>query len=872
MAKAKKAQINQPVKASSIDPKNNIHKSSVPASTEINLRINLAIGTITLIVSILLLYALNKVILSYYNPDVSAILNKVLPLTFQNPATFIPEPVERLQFQLSLLCTPLFIFIVFKLLNKKRTFFFTNPTLSFYINIIGILLLLCYILAVLKQDLLYIPDETTKYFFANNVISRLNPLLVIILYSLFIFLFFLYNKSRETIPKKMIVNIISYVIAAFVIIDIILYNVFHLAFQEWGRFMETNAVFYSITQVYAGKSLLVNINSQYGLYAWVLCPLFKLIGLSTFKFGIVMAILNGISFSLFFLGIKRLIRQDVLSIITFLVLVWWLYWQNRLPHESTPRFYYQYAPLRVLFPSLSFFLIVFYQTCRIQLKKVILPIMALVAAIGVLWNLDTGLVLFGATTIALIYSAFNTLSPKDAIKRSLIYCIWMGGALLFIITVFSLSTKVHSGFWPDFGKFAAFQNIFYVSGFFMLPMSAMHFWNLPVIIYLITGIYCVYQLGKKLQPDTPVIVFLFILGAGIFAYFQGRSYDTNLDLVIYPAIILLGILCNKLMPYLPFNKGQFKFHECYVLFLIIFLFLADSAFSMLYSSWSINSFAMGNAFTYNKAAEDTLKQRIDFLKNNLHQQDTVIILAQDYESYYYAAGNYYNPVNLPGSTELFFKSEIGTLLNTIKTTKYPIIYDAKHVSVYNDTLVKTLAKYTHIENAIPDKTLLLLKRSGSERIQRLVHDNKTAYYNNTGEFNSYFNPTTKLDKIPDTFSIEFFANLDTTRLRKDNVIFSNVSATKQYCGFLMVQYGSDLNQYMFTYGNGKAWCNGVVCRLSCTTENHVLIKVDKNMITVYDNNKSCGMANTNSSIAESEGLFFINTKFAGTVEEMKISY
>ena len=883
MAKAKKTPVSQQQKNSTPEPKSTASpqqkispenkKIKDPAQPLIgrkhNIRVNLAIGTLTMLISILLLYILNKLIFTNYNPDIKAILDKVLPLTIQTPESFAPEPVERLQYQLSLLCTPFFIFGAYWLVNKKRAFFNENPTVSLLVNSGGILILFYYLAQVLKQDLIYVPEETTKYFFANNAISKYNSLFILMLYAFFTWLFILYTRSRETTLKRTIVNVVCYGIALLVIADIVLYNVFHLAMQEWGRLMETNAVFYSITQVYAGKALLVDINSQYGLYAWFLNPVFKIIGLSTYKFGLVMAALNGVSFLLFYLGLKRIIKQDILSLVVFLGFTWWLYWQNRIPFESTPRFYYQYPPIRILFPALSFYLLIVYQTCKVKWRRLVLPLLALSSSIAVLWNLDTGLVLFGATTIALVYSAIDPTSLKNSIRRSVVYILWMGGAFLVVLLLFLLSTNAHTGHWPDFAKFAAFQNVFYISGFFMLAMSPMHFWNLPVIVYLITCTYCVYQVTRAPRQDTPVIVFLFILGMGIFAYFQGRSYDMNIDAVIYPAIFLLGIFCNKLLPDIEFKKGKVRFQEYFILFAIAFLFLTDGAFSMLMTTPDIHEFAVKNEATNAPDKENILQERTSFLSNNLHQKDTVLILAKDYESYYYASGNYFNPVNLPGSTEIFFKAEIDTLLRFIKNTRYPIIYDALHPWTVNDTIVKTLSQYTTIVKALPDKTMLLLKHRDELRQLRLANDNNTLYYDNTAEFNNYMIPETKL-RLPENFTVEFYATLDKSKMAKDNFIFSNSSTTKKFTGILMIQYGNDLDQYIFLYGNGKAWCNGVVCKLSTETENHVVISVQKNMITASNNNVPCGQVNTNSLLLNSDGMFFISPKFAGTVRELRI--
>ena len=166
--------------------------------------------------------------------------------------------------------------------------------------------------------------------------------------------------------------------------------------------------------------------------------------------------------------------------------------------------------------------------------------------------------------------------------------------------------------------------------------------------------------------------------------------------------------------------------------------------------------------------------------------------------------------------------------------------------------------------------MLMLKGRKEALVQRLAPDAKTIYYNNAGEFNKYINPSTKVG-LPENYTIELYATLDSSKLKKDNLLFSNVSPTKQFSGVVFVQYGPDLSQYLFTYGNGSAWCNGVPCKLHPGIENHLVIKVEKSIIVVYNNNELCGQVNTNSIIKNSDAPFFVNPAFAGNVEELRIT-
>ncbi len=838
------------------------------------LRINLAIGTLTLLISIFILYLIGHFVYTGYTPDVKAIVDQVSPLSVWPANTFYPEPVERLQFQLTLICAPLIIWGIFTLINRKRNLI--SSTVALTINWVGMAVFILFLSNLLKQPLLYIQDATNASLFANNLLSLFNPAVMIVVYAAMAYLLLLYMKLNDSPVKKIASNIAAYGFASIIIIDIMLYNVFQLAAQEWGRFMETNALYYSVTQVYAGKSLLVNLNAQYGLYAWMLNPVFKIIGLSTYKFSMVMSVMNGSALLLVFLGMKRVIKNDILTIMGFLCLVFWQYWQPRLPFETTAHYYYQYMPLRFFFPALAFFLVVCYHQGSGKIRNIVLPILALCSSLSVLWNMDSGLFVYGATFISLLLPALGAASIKAATQKAVKPAAWMIGALVAVIILFLVATKMHSGSWPDMNSFSKFQKIFYISGYFMLPMAFIHFWNLPAIVYFICCIYCVYHLRRSETNDNPVLAYLFILGCGLFTYFQGRSYDSSIDVVMYPAIIIITILCGKLATYIN-GKGKLKLHESVALFLIPFIFIADGASSMLYYTPSIQSFAESNAFDDHKQQEDALAVRMNFIKTNLPAKDTVLILAKDFESYYYASGDYYNPLNMAGSTEMFFRSELDSVVSLIKRTNHPILYDASHpwqteaiaVNVA-DSIAKALAVSTTIVKETPDRTMVLLKHDPHPLPDRLKTDVHTICYKNYGDFNKLIALDPVLN-LPANFTIEFFATIDPRMQAKGALLFSNMSPTAKCTGFLMVQNGDDPMQYAFAYGNGSTWSPPLLMKLSAATENHVVIHVQNNMLSATVNDQPFGPTNTNMQMRNSNSAFYLNSALPGKIDEIKVS-
>ena len=846
-----------------------ISKTSIYYSlnAEEQLRVNLALGILALYATITILIIVNYIVYNVYNPDIQAILDRIVPMSICPVEWFAPEPVERTQFQLSLLLIPFLILGIYRLCYNARAKLANNLPFCVLTNISGIGVFLYYLTVLFGKKLIQLPKETTAYFFKDNVFSLLGPVAGAALYTSGIALLYYFSRKQKTTGKNLLFSAISYGIVAFTIMDIYMYNVVHASGVDLDNAGEMNPVFYSITQVYAGKSLLVNINCQYGLFAWFLSPVFHLIGLSIYKIAMTLAALTCLSFLFIFLAIKKLIKHEVFSLLTFLCLVFWQFWHVRVPLQGPPVNYFQYWPSRFLFPSLCFFLVVTYQNGTGKAKKILLPILCLCAAFAVLWNLDTGVVVFGATALALVAASINPLNLKDSLLRSITMILWMLGSLVFAVCFFIVATKLHSGLFPQFAKFTSFQNVFYISGFFMLPMSAIHFWNIPILVYIIACIYCVHMISKNDTYEMPVITFLVILGFGIFAYFQGRSYDLAVNGIMYPSIVLIGLFSKKLFFYiLPFKK---KLHEGTVIVLMPLIFICDGAASMVYHTRSIHHYAKANWASPIDHYESDLSKKLQFIEHSIAPKDTVLIIAKNYESFYYAAGGYYNPLDLPGSTELFFKAEIDTLKDYIKRCRYPIIFEPTLSWPYLDTIMHTLSEYTVVQSRLENFNLLLLKPVEKIR-HKLSIDTNTILYDANGYFSRYLQPLAPIT-LPENYDIELIISAEKSTLDSDKVVCCNPSQNYPFRGIFIKQEASNPLEYLFAFGDGKSWCSKAKFKLDAKRINDILISVRKDKITIYNNNSLCAEANTDCQIMNSDGNFLFNSTYMGVVNEIRIS-
>ena len=109
---------------------------------------------------------------------------------------------------------------------------------------------------------------------------------------------------------------------------------------------------------------------------------------------------------------------------------------------------------------------------------------------------------------------------------------------------YSAFTLIRAGRPPDFAAFFAYQKMFYVSGFYMLPMPPVGGWCVVALVYL-AGL--AYAAGSPISPRSSRIFQLSILGIGLLAYYQGRSHRSVLTLAWWPCFLVLTLFFDELL-------------------------------------------------------------------------------------------------------------------------------------------------------------------------------------------------------------------------------------------------------------------------------------------------------------------------------------
>jgi hypothetical protein len=309
------------------------------------------------------------------------------------------------------------------------------------------------------------------------------------------------------------------------------------------------AAFSPLVQIRGGRWPLVDYPVQYGLYPVFLAPLFGLVGLGVLRYSAAMSALLLLCHGLFLWFLVSAVKRKWTAFLALSAAVffmefhpaWGLAAHGKLDFYDP---YFQYAPVRLLFPALAAAFALWDWRRPDERRRILF---AGVLAVGVYWNLDSGL---PAVLAWLGVMSFEALFVPGRIGRREAARLWLaaGAAAAAGGAVLTAALRLLSGRWPDWSLFVAFQKQFYLLGYYMLPMRPFHAWNLVVLLYA-AGLLASWVDAREGSWDARSRASLVsaALGFGLFSYYQGRSHDLVLFSVVMPAFCLLGLGVDRLL-------------------------------------------------------------------------------------------------------------------------------------------------------------------------------------------------------------------------------------------------------------------------------------------------------------------------------------
>lgn len=438
---------------------------------------------------------------------------------------------------------------------------------------------------------------------------------------------------------------------------------------------DLDAVFYGLTQIMHGKTLLSNMPSQYGMFPEILYPLFKLIGLSTFKFSLVMCILEYLALFALLLTIYLLTNNILITTLyaIFLGLICGGIYTLLGSHgvlELSP--YYQYWPIRFIFPATSI-LIFWWFAKKITYKKTAL--ISLFVSLATIWNLESGISIFGATLFYMcalsIYAGTRTETSQKYILRNIFLLIC---TITIALIIFALYMEIKSGFlinWMDIFKY---QHIFYNLGVAQLPMTKeLDMWCVILATYLFGIIYSFFKWTNNRDSNdilTPCILYISTLGIGLFTYYEYRAHPLNLINVSWSSILLWCIFANEIF----IKIKQQKLPTIFALFgfPVIFLCLFSTT---IYIYLLPILYKRGTALLITTPAPNSeLAKNTLFIKNELPDSDRKAVILLPGQSIFSAELTIASEIDGPGEMETLLKIDYDSAINQLLTKSVKNIF------------------------------------------------------------------------------------------------------------------------------------------------------------------------------------------------------
>lgn len=430
--------------------------------------------------------------------------------------------------------------------------------------------------------------------------------------------------------------------------------------------ISSNVVFYSVAQVVNGNTLLVDFTNQYGLYPHFIAPIFQIIGLNALTYSVVMSALLCSSFLGIFMFMRKAIQNTFLLLLGFIAVIVFNYLLIRVMYSSFDP-YFQYWPIRLLFPCLALYLASVYFQNR---KKLIYFSSFILFSAGVLWNIDSGIVVFLAWMMLLCYDELFLSNRKLMILRIMRHIVF--GFLIFALVLAAFATFIYlrSGSLPNFYNLFKYQQIFYGAGFFMMPMPLFHTWNIVILIYVV-GLFVSIRsvIEKENSVHARMIFLLSILGIGLFSYYQGRSHDFVLPAVSYPATLLAAIFADRLLiewrntGFLIFPQKLLLVITTSVFLVALFFIMSPRSLDSLYKEARKGFYSLSPDYHSESVIKTdesliAVMANIDFIKHNSVAGEKIFIGCKPYlEGIYYGYTGTRNAANVPGSEEMILEKD-----------------------------------------------------------------------------------------------------------------------------------------------------------------------------------------------------------------------
>jgi hypothetical protein len=401
--------------------------------------------------------------------------------------------------------------------------------------------------------------------------------------------------------------------------------------------------------------------SLYGGYYLWLGLLSRLMGNSLLSIKIVVCSLIALQIILYYLIVKAIYKNPLIRILVFISCLFWSYFYGKVVSQDL---YFQYFPLRTLFPCLLLVTLLYISEKKffdkvtfsmgfliINLRDLLLDFLV---AMALLSNFDSGVVVLIMYFFIYIWNEFKVdgFSAKTMIKKLTGFSI----NFVIIILVIIFGFRIIAGEFINFYNYTS-STLKFGSGFLGLPFPD-NIWMIFMVVY---GFNIIQSFQSPIEDKNAKYRFVIaIWGIVSLLYFVNRSHPWNLISVSLPFFLSYGCLIDyafssyrKKMsesdPELMENKMEFReflpillpnWFDLLRLSLISVLIMPFIIMSLIacveFIPATISNFQSPKSYSQMSALA-SLSERVDTLEKQLNRPS--ILLSGLFESYYYLHKN-----------------------------------------------------------------------------------------------------------------------------------------------------------------------------------------------------------------------------------------
>jgi hypothetical protein len=293
-----------------------------------------------------------------------------------------------------------------------------------------------------------------------------------------------------------------------------------------------------VADLVGGKSLLVNINAQYGvLIFYFLRFFFYFMPLGFVSFSAVLAFLTGVQYLLFFFIVRKLFKSEILSFFSLIVLLL----INHFAQFNDGILFPSVGPLRFghIYVLMALILL---RNQNPQKRNRFYLLESLVVGISFFWSFEVCFYIVFSYFCLLL---FESISVGKGFKFDLPLFLkrqfWIMGCILGIGLLIYLDVFRRTFEWPHWSYYFDFVSN-YKNGFGMLELPAIGYWwifvaTLYFSLFAVIGISA--GKNKTLPQNLNAIFLLTIYGILQFTYYFGRAHSNNLFHLSMPVILLV---------------------------------------------------------------------------------------------------------------------------------------------------------------------------------------------------------------------------------------------------------------------------------------------------------------------------------------------